>query len=272
MMQTDIYTIGVIAAIAIATFVVAKVINRLLRGYFRTASKKLNVEETTYAVTRHFIVAMVYLAGIILIVSSIPQLGDIAVALLAGAGFAGIVIGFAAQRTLSNLISGISLAIFRPFRIGDVLSIRDEYGAVEDITLRHTVIKTWENKRLVIPNSIISDEAIVNWTIGDLPVLWHVDVGIAYDADIDLARSIILDELDKHPDVMHDQDRKVVVLELSDFSVNLRTIFWVRDRPTAWGTGCDIRESVKKRFDKEGVEIPFPYRTIVYKKDLGRRK
>ncbi|MEA2075274.1 MAG: mechanosensitive ion channel family protein, partial [Euryarchaeota archaeon] len=72
-MQTDIYTIGVIAAIAIATFVVARVINRLLRGYFRTASKKLNVEETTYAVTRHFIVAMVYLAGIILIVSSIPQ-------------------------------------------------------------------------------------------------------------------------------------------------------------------------------------------------------
>jgi small conductance mechanosensitive channel len=103
-------------------------------------------------------------------------------------------------------------------------------------------------------------------------VLWHVDFGIAYDADIDLARSIILDEIDKHPDVMHDQDRKVMVLELSDFSVNLRAIFWVRDRPTAWGTGCDIRESVKKRFDKEGVEIPFPYRTIVYKKDLERRK
>lgn len=272
MMQTDIYTIGVISLIVIATFVVARIINRFLLGYFRAVSKKLNVEETTYAVLRHFIVALVYLAGIILIVSSIPQLRSISVALLAGAGFAGIVIGLAAQRTLSNLISGISLAVFRPFRIGDVLSIRDEYGTVEDITLRHTVIKTWVNKRLIIPKSIISDEAIVNWTIGDLPVLWHVDFGIAYDADINLARSIILDEIDKHQDVMHDRDRKVMVLELSDFSVNLRAVLWVRDRPTAWGTGCDIRESVKKRFDKEGVEIPFPYRTIVYKKDLEHRK
>jgi len=271
-MQTDIYPIGVIAAIAIATFVVARLINRLLLRYFGVVSEKLKVEETTYAVTRHFIVAMVYLAGIILIVSLIPQLGDIAVALLAGAGFAGIVIGFAAQRTLSNLISGISLAVFRPFRIGDVLSIRDEYGAVEDITLRHTVIKTWENKRLVIPNSIISDEAIVNWTIGDLPVYWHVDFGIAYDADIDLARAIILDELDKNPDVMHNRESRVMVMELSDFSVILKVYFWVSDRPTAWGTGADIRESVKKRFDKEGVEIPFPYRTVVYKKDLERRK
>lgn len=272
MMQTDVYIIAVISVISVATFVVARVINRSLLGYFKAVSKKLNVEETTYAVIRHFIVALVYLAGIILIVSSVPQIRDISVALLAGAGFAGIVIGFAAQSTLSNLISGISLAVFRPFRIGDVLSIRGEYGTVEDISLRHTVIRTWENKRLIIPNGIISDEAIVNWSIGDLLVLWHVDFGIAYDADIDLARSIIFDEIDKHPDVMHDRERKVMVVELSDFSVNLRTVFWVQDRPTAWGTGCDIRESVKKRFDKEGVEIPFPYRTIVFKKDMERIK
>jgi len=81
-----------------------------------------------------------------------------------------------------------------------------------------------------------------------------------------------VDEINKHPDVMHEADKeaKVRVTELGDFAVNLRALFWVADRPTAWGTGTEIRESVKKRFDSEGVEIPFPYRTLVYKKDMGR--
>ena len=82
-----------------------------------------------------------------------------------------------------------------------------------------------------------------------------------------------VDEINKHPDVIHGEDReaKVRVTELGDFAVNLKAMFWVTDRPTAWGTGAEIRESVKKRFDKEGVEIPFPYRTIVYKKDMELR-
>jgi len=148
--------------------------------------------------------------------------------------------------------------------------MENEYGTIEDITLRHTAIRTWQNKRLIIPNSRISEETIINWTIGDLTVLWKVDFGISYDSDIDLARSIILDEINKHPDVMHEQDReaKVRVTELGDFAVNLRALFWAPDRPTAWGTGAEIRESVKKRFDREGVEIPFPYRTVVFKKDM----
>ena len=269
-MQIEIYYVVVIIVIAIATFVVATVINRFLLRYFRAVSEKLKVDETTYAVTRRLLVGLVYFGGIILIISVIPAVNDFALALLAGAGFGAIVVGLAAQETLSDHIAGISIAISRPFRIGDVLTVRDEYGTVEDITLRHTIIKTWENKRLVIPNAIIGNEAIVNWSIGDLPVYWHVDFGIAYDADIDIARSIILDELDKHPDVMQEQNKKADVVELSDFSVDLRAYFWVRDRPTAWGTGNAIRESVKKRFDMEGIEIPFPYRTIVYKKDLER--
>jgi len=88
-----------------------------------------------------------------------------------------------------------------------------------------------------------------------------------------MARSIILDEIDKHPDVMHEEDKEadVRVTELGDFAVKLRATFWVSDRPMAWGTGAEIRESVKKRFDSEGVEIPFPYRTVVYKKDMKRK-
>ena len=270
--MVNTYMIVAAFAVIIATIIIAHTLNKILLRYFRIASGKLKVDETVYTVLRRIAVAIVYIVGFAILISHVFKVENVMTTLLAGAGIAGIVIGLAAQSTLSNTISGISLAIFQPFRIGDVLTIRDDYGTVEDITLRHTVIKTWENKRLILPNSIISNEAIVNWSIRELPVLWHIDFGIAYDADIDLARMIILDEIDKHPDVMHEKDRNVRVTGLGDFSIDLRAYLWVRDRPTAWPTGCDIRESVKKRFDEEGVEIPFPYRTIVYKKDLKEGK
>ena len=254
----------------VATVIVVRLINRALVIYFKFASEKLKVDETTYTVVRRIIIVTIYVTGGIVVISLIPGLPDLVLGMAAGAGIAAIVIGLAAQRALSNVFSGISIAIFRPFRVGDVVEMENEYGTIEDITLRHTVIRTWQNKRLIIPNSRISEETIINWTIGDLTVLWKVDFGISYDSDIDLARSIILDEINKHPDVMHEEDReaKVRVTELGDFAVNLRALFWVRDRPTAWGTGAEIRESVKKRFDREGVEIPFPYRTVVFKKDM----
>ena len=261
-----------IAITIVATVIIAVLINRALVAYFKFASEKLKVDETTYTVLRRIIILTIYIIGGVVVIELIPGLPGLMLGMAAGAGIAAIVIGFAAQKVLSNIFGGISIAIFRPFRVGDVVEMEDEYGTVEDITLRHTVIRTWQNKRLIIPNSRISEGFIINWTIEDLAVLWAVDFGISYDSDIDIARSIILDEIDKHPDVMHEEDKEanVRVTELGDFAVKLRATFWVSDRPTAWGTGAEIRESVKKRFDSEGVEIPFPYRTVVYKRDMER--
>ncbi|MHC1631542.1 MAG: mechanosensitive ion channel family protein [Methanotrichaceae archaeon] len=247
------------------TFIVATIFNRLFLGYFRSVSKRLKVDETKYTIIRRICVIFIYLVGIISAIYLIPQLKGVTLSLFAASGILGIVVGLAAQDTMANVISGISIAISQPFRVGDRVTLRGEYGIIEDITLRHTIINTWENKRLIIPNSIINDEMITNWTIGDLPVLWHIDFGIGYDSEIDLARSIILDEVSKHPNVMCEREIDVSLLELGDFAINLRSTFWVPDRGIAWKTGCDITESVKKRFDEEGVEIPFPYRTIVFK-------
>ncbi|MBK5191345.1 MAG: mechanosensitive ion channel family protein [Methanosarcinales archaeon] len=268
--SNTLITLFRISVAIVATVIAAQIINRALVTYFKFASGKLKVDETTYTVVRRIIIVTIYVIGGIVVISHIPGLPNLMLGAAAGAGIAAIVIGFAAQKVLSNVFSGISIAIFRPFRVGDVIEMEEEYGTIEDITLRHTVIRTWQNKRQIIPNSRMSEETIINWTIGDLTVLWAVDFGISYDSDIDLARSIILDEINKHPDVMHEEDReaKVRVTELGDFAVNLRALFWVADRPTAWRTGAEIRESVKKRFDREGVEIPFPYRTVVFKKDM----
>lgn len=280
-LYTNVATVIVIIVIALATIIFAKLINRLLDAYFSQAGKKLMVDPTIYRLLRHIIVSLVYLIGIILIILSIPQLRNLSVALFAGAGFAGIVIGLAAQSTLGNIISGISLAIFQPFRVGDIVSIHDEYGKISDLNLRHTVVTTWDNRRLIIPNSVISDEAIINWSIEDPTIIWPLNIGISYDSDIELARSIMIDVARKHQNVMEfhqinplhpeispGSEIKVLVTELGDFAVNLRLLVWINDRSIAFITGCELMESIKKRFDAEGVEIPFPYRTLVYKKDL----
>ncbi|MDD2338964.1 MAG: mechanosensitive ion channel family protein [Methanosarcina sp.] len=296
--------------IGLITILVARNVNRLMESYFKKANSKLHMDTTSFRMFRHIVVAAIYFIGIVVVIFSIPELRNLSVALFTGAGIAGIVIGFAAQNTLSNIIAGLSLALFQPFRVGDRLDIMNEYGKVTDLNLRHTVILTWDNRRLIIPNSIISNEAIINWTIEDPAVIWPIDVGISYDADIDLARKIMIEEARKHPNVMPPQEVKysvvkpslirsetlrvgffdspvlhpvdpefrerggvsVSVVELGEYSVNLRLSVWFKDRSIAAGSGCEIREAIKKRFDKEGIEIPYPYRTIIYKSDLEKEK
>ncbi|WP_292378847.1 mechanosensitive ion channel family protein [Methanosarcina sp. UBA289] len=296
--------------IGLLTVLVARNVNRLLERHFKSASTRLHMDPTSFRMFRHIVVALIYFMGILVVIFSIPSLRSLSVALFTGAGIAGIAISLAAQNTLSNIIAGVSLAIFQPFRVGDRLNIMNEYGKVTDLNLRHTVIITWDNRRLIIPNSKISNEAIINWTIEDPAVIWPIDVGISYDADIDQARRIMIEEARKHPNVMPPQEVKynvvkpsllksetfgvglfdspvlhpvdpdfrerggvkVSVVELGEYSVNLRMNVWFKDRNIAHSSGCEIREAIKKRFDKEGIEIPYPYRTIVYKKDLENEK
>ena len=309
--SSNLDTIIFILIVAAGTVFIARLVNHLMQSYLKRASDRLHVDTTTFRMFRHITVAAIYFLGLLIIIFSIPDLQNIATALLASAGLAGIIIGFAAQSTLSNIIAGLSLAIFQPFRVGDRVNIMSEYGKVTDLNLRHTVVTTWDNRRLIIPNSVISEESIINWTIEDSAVIWPVDIGISYDADIDLARKLMIEEARKHPNVMPPQkveysiikpglrkndsqkpalldiyqvthavdpdfrDRgsvEVYVTELGDFAVNMRLLVWFNDRSVAYSSGCEIREAIKKRFDEEGIEIPFPYRTIVYKKDLGLEK
>ena len=151
-------------------------------------------------------------------------------------------------------------------------------GIVEDITLRHTVIRDFENKRILIPNALISDEIIVNSDFTDDKICKWINVGISYDSDIDKAKSIMEDEVRKHPlliDVRTPEQLEeqaplvpVRVLSLGDSSVNLRAWAWAKDSADGFVMECDLYESIKKRFDAEGIEIPFPHRTLVYKNKI----
>ena len=270
----EILTTGIsILIILIATIIIARMADRVLKKHiphiFEASKMDKEFDQTSHALTRRLIVAAIYIIGILMIILQIPALNRVAVAMLAGAGVAGIAIGFAAQDSLSNIISGILLAVFKPIRIGDYVDFKGEYGHIEDLTLRHTIICTWDLRRIIVPNSQISGDYIVNWSIGSPEAIWPVDFGIAYTSDIDKARNIIIEETKRHPQVMKDEEINVRLTELGDFAVNLRLTFHVPSRGDAFDTGCDIREAVKKRFDAEGIEIPYPYQNIVLQRDAA---
>lgn len=262
-------TISRIILIILITCFVAKMVRRAINVHLPkiTSSGKVGIDSETEitfrALISRLLVVAVYILGAIMVIYQIPPLNRLAVTLLAGAGVAALAIGLAAQDSLSNVVSGIFLAVFHPFRIGDYIDFNGEYGQIEDLTLRHTTIKTWDGRRIFVPNSIMGNQPIINWSITDPIITYPVIVGIAYDADIDKAREIMLDVAKRHPLVLKNHEIAVRVIELGDFAVNMRLSVDVPNRDVAWTTACDLREAIKKRFDKEGIEIPYPYRNLI---------
>jgi len=187
-----------------------------------------------------------------------------------------VVIGFASQAALSNIVSGIFIVIFKPYRINDIVTVRDNLsGVVEDISLRHTVIRNYENRRIVIPNSVISNEVVINANYEDDKVVRWIDFGISYSADIDLARKVVQEIVEGHANFMDNRTEeekaigdpkvRVRVIRLGEYSVDMRAWAWAESAPKAFALGSDCLEQIKKRFDKEGIEIPFPYRNLIMK-------
>ncbi len=264
-----------IAMIAIVTYVVARAADRMLLAYepseISTEVTGIDIAtvDTLRTVIRRLLVATIYIIGLLLVVFQIGPLSKAAATLLAGAGVVGLAIGFAAKSSLSNVISGIFLALFHPIRVGDYVDFKGDYGQIEDITLRHTVIHTWDGRRIMVPNSVMDTESIINWTIRKPEITWTINIGIAYTVDIDKARQIVLETAKRHPLVLKNRDITVRVTELGDFAVNLRLYVHVPHRDVAYTTGCEIMEAVKKNFDKEGIEIPYPYQNlIIHRPDL----
>lgn len=263
--------------VVIATIIFSRLVSLAIKRNFALSSKKLKVDPTNYAFFRHIVSATIYVVGFALAVFLIPGMKTLGATMFAGAGVLAIIVGFASQHAFANIVSGVFIVIFKPFRIGDRIQLgSDEPGIVEDITLRHTIIRTFQNKRVIVPNSVISVEKIENSNLEDNEVCKYVDFGISYDSDIDKAMSIMEKEALKHPlcidrrskeDVKKGEKQVAVrLLSFGDSSVNLRAWVWTNSSSDAFVLGCDLNKSIKHRFDKAGIEIPFPHRTIVMKK------
>ena len=240
------------------------------RGYTRLMKKSADNEDlTSFKFVGNALTAIIYSIGIIFAIREFPPLRTFAGSLLAGAGILAAIVGFASQAAFSNIVSGIFIVLSKPFRVNDRLKIKDIYsGIVEDITLRHTVIRDFENRRIIIPNSVINNEILVNADYNDDPVCKFVEIGIGYTTDIDKVKNIIAEEIGKHPlyldrrtDAEKEEGKPLVIVRMvrmTDWAIILRGDAWANNHSQAFDLYCDLLESIKKRFDTEGVEIPSP--------------
>jgi small conductance mechanosensitive channel len=261
-----------------ATFLLAFLINffikRVVGKYVVKYSNKLKADPTNFSFLKNSITFIIYLGAIVFIFTQVPSLRNIGTALMASAGILAAIIGFASQKAFSNIISGIFILIFKPFSIGDVIEIEgNKMGSVEEITMRHTVIRDFENLRIVIPNSIISDATVVNTSLIDDRIRKHINFKVSYDTDLDLAIKLIQEEIMIHPlftDVRTDKQIReneplvvVRVAELGEYYVRLKAYAWVRDFDDSFVLECDLNKSILKRFKENNISIPFPHQVNV---------
>lgn len=223
------------------------------------------IDRMTISFMQHLGTFIMWIVLALLFSHLVPSLNKLTTSLLAGVSIVSVVIGFAAQSTLGNLVSGISLVIYKPFRRGDRLQLSTptglETGIVEDLSLGYTVLRTFDNRRVVLSNGTIANQIMINLSSVDLRVMISPTISIGYDSDIDKARAIVLGLAKAHSDVIEVVGCPVVNLGASSVDLSLRA--WCSDAATAKGVEHDLLERVKKRFDEAGIEIPYAYQNVV---------
>ena len=257
-------------------FVVSRILRFLVGRFIRGAAKKLKVDPTRYNFFKNAVDFILIFIAIAIISRSIPALRTVGNTLLTGAGVLAAIVGFASQAAFSNIISGFFLVIFKPFSVGDRVKIGQLYiGDVEDINLRHTIIRDFENRRVIIPNSVISNETIINSTITDEKTCMFVEVAISLNSNIDKAIELIQEEAKKHRyyidnrnelEIERGEDPVMVrVMTFLDSGIHLRASVWAKDPTDGFDLKCDLNKSIKERFDEFGISLSNLHHLVVMK-------
>lgn len=197
----------------------------------------------------------------------VPSLSSLGTASLTSISVITVIVGLAAQNTLGNLVAGISLLLYRPFKLGDRLQVIAptglETGFVENLTLGYTLLRTDDNRRVVVPNSLMASQTTINLTGNDPRVVCSVAIGIGFDSDIDKARGILLELANKHPKA--GQVCACPVTQLGASGVVLTLDLWCADALTAITLRCDLLEQAVKRFTLDGIGFLRPQTMVIVK-------
>jgi small conductance mechanosensitive channel len=242
---------------ALAILVVGVLAAKMLRGLLRGVLQRRNVDETLAS----FIVSVSYVTMLtFVIIATVDKLGFRTTSIVAVIGAAGLAIGFALQGSLSNFAAGIMMIIFRPIKIGDFIEGGGATGVVEEIGIFTTQLKTTDNKKIIVPNSKMTGDNIINYSAKDTR---RVDMvaGVSYDDDLDKVRKVIEEVLAADDRILDDPAPTIAVKEMADSSVNFVVRPWVKTADY-WDVFFATQENIKKRFDAEGITIPFPQRDV----------
>ncbi len=261
-----------IPIIILIVFSFAYTVNWIARRYVTSAIDRnaavLRVDPTNYNFLKNGFSLTIYAFAGFFVMTQIPVFQKASQTIFTATGIFAAIVALASQQAFSNIFSGVFIIIFRPFRVDDVIEFdQNRLGVVEDITLRHTVIRNFENKRFIIPNSVINNTIILNSNIKEQPVRRHMELLISYDAPLDRIFEIITEEVLAHP--YHIDYRKeeefdegiheveIRVLEYLPTGLKIRVFLWAENHRKAFRLHTDVNYMVKIRFDKEGIQFPY---------------
>jgi small conductance mechanosensitive channel len=252
-------------AAAILILLIGWLVTKLIRSFVRKAMLRAKIELTLVS----FITNILYAALLVFVViSALGKLGVPTNSFVAIIGAAGLAIGFALQGSLSNFAAGVMIIMFRPFKIGDFIEGGGTQGAVADIQIFHTVLNTPDNRRVIVPNGMLTTSLVTNFTANNER---RIDLvfGIAYDDDIEQAKAILTRLVAADPRILETPAARVAVTALADSSVNVLCRPWVKTGDY-WTVHADLLERAKTEFDAAGISIPFPQRDVhVHRTDGG---
>jgi len=254
-----LYGLNIVAAILI--LIVGRLVAHLVVSTMRKVMQKSKVDDTLVSFTASlgYVALMTFI-----IIAAINKLGiptTSFVAILGAAGLAiGLAIGLALQGSLANFAAGVLMIIFKPFKVGDFIEGGGVSGVVEEIGIFTTELKSPDNKKIIVPNAKMTGDNIVNYSAKDCR---RVDIiaGVSYSDDLDKVRSVLEDILSGDDRILKDPPPTIGVLELADSSVNFAVRPWVKTGDY-WDVFFAMQEGIKRRFDAEGISIPFPQQDV----------
>ena len=238
--MTDWRRLAIFGAVLLATFVVARIVDR------RFARRDFPPEVVTrYRVLRRTVFTLIIFVGVLSALLVIPQVRAVATGILASSAVIGLVVGFAAQRTIGNFIAGLLIAFAQPVRLGDYVETAGFTGVVEEIGLTYTFIRIDDNDRLVVPNEKIASDSILNSSIRSRKKLAHVTVWVPLDTDLEVVRTLL-------GEAAQDERAEIEVEELGE-KVRLGVSVWASDEPSAERLEHELRLRLHARLREAGV-------------------
>jgi small conductance mechanosensitive channel len=242
---------------AVLILLVGRWVATLLRKLVERSMDKGQVDATLVKFTGNLVYALLM---VVVVLAALNQVGVQTTSFIAILGAAGLAIGFALQGSLSNFAAGVMLIVFRPFKVGDFVSAAGEAGIIEEISLFTTQLRTGDNKTIIVPNAGITGGNITNFSAKDTRRV-DLTIGVSYRDDLKKVKEVLADILEKDARVLKDPAVTIGVLALGESSVDFAVRPWVK-ASDYWGVYFDTLQTIKERFDAEGISIPFPQRDI----------
>jgi small conductance mechanosensitive channel len=249
------FAINLVTAIVI--FYVGRLVVRILTRGIRKVMEAQDIDQTLVSFVSN-LASMVLLT--VVIIAAVGALGVQTTSFIAILGAAGLAIGLALQGSLSNFAAGVLIVLFRPYKVGDWIEAAGISGSVEEVQILTTILKTGDNKQVIVPNAQIMDSIITNYSANDRRRVDMV-IGVSYEDDLDKVRSTLEEIIAAEERVLDDPACTIAVSELADSSVNFVVRPWVKTSDY-WGVKFDLTEAIKKRFDKDGISFPFPQQDV----------